>query len=63
MGMVFTQYLPDDSGGFLKGLIVAEPKLMHSIQHPAVYRLQSVTYIRKGPGDNDGHRIINVRGL
>src|SRR5690606_22984905 len=61
MRVVFTKYFPDNTRRILIGLVVIDPQLEHTVEHPAVDRLEAVTDVGKGAGNNDGHRIVDVR--
>ena len=59
--VVFTQHLAHDTGRFLVGFIVAHAQLAHAIQHAAVHGLQAIAHIGQGPGDDNRHRVVDVR--
>ena len=40
-----------------------QPQLVHRVQDPAVHRLQPVSHVRQGPGDDDAHRVVDERLL
>ena len=36
---------------------------MHRVKDAALHRLQAIARVREGAGDDDGHRVIDVRRL
>ncbi|MPN31296.1 hypothetical protein SDC9_178770 [bioreactor metagenome] len=63
MRVIFTQYFTNNSCGFLVGFISGITQFRHTVQNTAMDRLKAVTYVRKGPGNNNRHRIIDVGRL
>ena len=61
--MVTAQHVADTGRGLLKRLIAGQPILIHSVEYTAVYRLQSVAYIRQRSADYDGHGVVDIAGL
>ena len=62
MRVELTEHFTDDSRGFLSLTGEADPKSVHSEKDSALNGFQTVAHIRKGPGDDNGHRIVDVRG-
>ena len=61
VGVIFTHRITDDTGTLSVRLVRAVIQLDHGIENPALYRLQTVSYIRKRTGRNNAHGIIYVR--
>ena len=61
--MVLTHYLTDDTRRFLVRLVRCDAEGVHAVQDPPVYRLESVSDIRKSTADYDAHRIVDIRVL
>ena len=61
--MILTHGIADDTGAFPVGSVIADAKLIHIIQCTPLYRLQSIPHIRKSPGNDNTHGIINIRFL
>ena len=55
MWVVLTEYFPDDTSGFFMCGIATYTEFMHSKEYTPMYRLESIAYIRQGPGDNYRH--------
>ena len=58
--VIFTHGIPYDTGTFPVWSVIADTQFIHIIQGSPLYRLQSVTHIRKGSGDNNAHGIIDI---
>ena len=63
VGVVFTHGIAHDTGAFSIRPVISYPQLIHIIQRSSLNRLQSVPHIRKRSGNNNAHRIINIRFL
>ena len=61
MGVVLTHCITDDTGALTMGLIRTVVQLYHGIQHPSLYRFQTVSDVRKSTGGNNTHGIIYIR--
>ena len=61
MRMVFTHGISDNTGTLPVRLIITDPQLIHIVQSPSLHRLQSIPDIRKCPGDDNTHRIVDIR--
>ena len=61
MWMVLTENLTDDTGRFLGLAGVPQSETVHSEKHPSMYRLESITHIRKRPGHDHRHGVVDVR--
>ena len=60
MGMIFTHGITDDTCTFTVRLVRSVIQFDHGIQDPSLHGLQSVTNIRKRPGCDHAHRVINI---
>ena len=60
MGMEFTEHLTHNTRGFLGLPSIGKAKAIHSEQHSALHRFEAVANIRKRPGYDDRHRIVDV---
>ena len=63
MRMIFTHRISDDTCALTIRLIITDTKLVHIIKCTTLNRLETITDIRKCSGDNNTHRIINIRFL
>ena len=63
MGMIFTHGITDDTRTFSMWLIRSIVQLDHGIQHSPLYGFQSIPYIRKSPGSDHAHGIIDIKLL
>ena len=61
VGVIFPQHFPHHPGAFPEGAIGRQTQLMHGIQNPAVYRLQTVAGIRQRPPHDHAHGVFQVR--
>ncbi len=59
--VVLAHHLADDGRALAVGARRAEPHLAHRVQDPAVDGLEAVTDVRQGAGDDDAHRVVEVR--
>ena len=60
VGMIFTHGISYDTGTFTVRAVVADAKLIHIVKGTALYRLQSVTYIRQCSGNDNAHGVIDI---
>ena len=60
MRMVLTENLSDDTGRLLCLAGMSEAKSVHSEQHSSVYRLETVTHVREGPGYDHRHGVVDI---
>ena len=58
--VIFTDYVTDDTGGFLVGLVVIIAHLVHCEQDAPVDGFQAIAHVRQGPADDNAHRVIHV---
>ena len=58
--MILSHDITDNAGGFFIRFIVAVAHFIHGIQDPSMNRLEAVSYIGKGPADNDAHSVVHV---
>ncbi len=63
MRMILTQDVSHYPCGFLIGLIISHPLLVHCIQDAAVDRFETIPYIRQSASHDDAHGVINIRAL
>ena len=63
VGMIFTHGIADNTCTFTMRLIRTVIQFYHRIKNTALYRLQTVSYIRKSTGSNDTHSIVYVECL
>ncbi len=63
VGVILTQHLADDARALLVRLCRNVIDAHHAVQDAAVDGLETITHIREGTSHDDGHRIIDVRGL
>ena len=61
--MVFTHRIANDTRALSERLVVLDAELIHVLQSTALYRLYTVPHVRKCSGNDDAHRIINIRFL
>jgi len=60
MGVVFTDHVADDAGGFAVGLVVGEAVLVHREQDAAVHGLQPVAQVGNGAADDHAHGVVEI---
>ena len=60
MRMIFTNHIADDASGLFIGLVEVVRQHIHRKQHPAMYRLQSVSHIRQSPPYDYAHGIGEI---
>ena len=60
MWMIFTHGISYDTGTFTVRAVVADAQLIHIVKGTALYRLQSVTYIRQRSGNDNAHGVIDI---
>ena len=58
--MIFTHGISYDTGTFTVRAVVTDAQLIHIVKGPALYRLQSVTYIRQRSGNDNAHGVIDI---
>ena len=59
--MIFTQNVTDDTGGFTERTVIVITVFVHRIDDPAMHRLQTVTDVRQRTGNDNAHRIVEIR--
>ena len=59
--MEFSEDLTDHRGALFVGSARGEPQLMHSVENPAMDRLQAVPDVREGPLHDDAHGVVDER--
>ena len=60
VGMIFTHGISYNTGTFTVRAVVADAQLIHIVKGTALYRLQSVTYIRQRSGNDNAHGVIDI---
>ena len=60
MRVVLTEDFADDARRLLVWLARTHARFLHRIEDAAMHRLQTVTHIRQGAGDDDTHRIVDI---
>ena len=58
--MIFTHGITHNTGTFTVWAVITDSKLIHIVQGSSLYRLQTVTDIRKCPGNDNAHCIIDI---
>ena len=58
--MIFTHGISYDTGTFTVRAVVTDAQLIHIVKGTALYRLQSVTYIRQCSGNDNAHGVIDI---
>ena len=58
--MVLTQYFTHNSGRFFCRAVGKDTCVPHGVEDTPVHRLETVSHIRQGAGDNHRHGIVNV---
>ncbi len=55
--------LAHDLGALAVRPVGTLPVVEHGVEDPAMYRLESVAHVGQGPGDDDGHGVLEERAL
>ena len=63
VGMVPAEHVANAGGGFFERLIRGQIVLIHGVEDAPVHGLETVAHIRQRTPDDDGHGILDVRGL
>jgi hypothetical protein len=63
MRMVFAENVAYHSGRLLVRAAGHQAQLVHRIQDPPMDRLQTITHVRQGAGNDDAHRVVDERLL
>jgi hypothetical protein len=63
VGVILAQYVADDGRRLLIGTAGHQTQLVHTMKDSAVYRLEAVSDVGEGSGDDDAHRVIDERLL
>ena len=61
--MVPAEHVADAGGGLFEGLVRGQVVLVHGVEDAPVHGLETVAHIRQRTSDDDGHGILDVRGL
>ena len=61
--MIPAEHVADAGGGFFEGLVRGQVVLVHGVEDTPVHGLETVAHIRQRTSDDDGHGILDVRGL
>ena len=60
MGVILPHHFSDGSGRFAVLLLRGMASLMHSIEDTAMDRIEAISYVWKGPADDDRHGVVDV---
>ena len=60
MGVVLTNHVTDDTGGFFVGPVPVVIELVHRKKHTPVHRLEPVANIRQRPPNDHAHGVIEI---
>ena len=60
MWMILTEYVTDDTSGFLVWFIWRHACFVHRVQNTTMYWFQAITHIWKSTHYDYGHRIIDI---
>lgn len=63
VGMIPAEHVADAGSGFFERLIRGQIVLIHGVEDAAVHGLETVAHIRQRTPDDDGHGVLDVRGL
>ena len=63
VGVILTEHLTDDGGRLFRRLIVRDSHVHHAVENAAMHGLEAVAHIGQRTAHDDGHRIVNIRGL
>src|SRR5690606_34905560 len=58
--VVFTDHVPDHTGGFLVRLVPVVAQLAHGEQYATVHWFQAIARIRQRPTDDYAHCVVEV---
>src|SRR5215211_1850089 len=61
--MVLPDDLADDRRALAVGPVGLQPEVVHRVEHASVYRLESISRVGQGAGDDDAHRVGEERVL
>ena len=61
--MIFTHRITDDTRTFSVGLVGPVIQLDHRIKDTSLNRLEAIPYVRKSPGSDNAHGIIDIGAL
>ena len=59
--VVLTHHVTHDTGGFLGLSVIFDTHFVHAVKHAALDGLEAVPGVGKCTGNDDGHRIVDVR--
>src|SRR5690606_34638820 len=60
VGVILTDHITHDTGGFLVGPVPIVVELVHGIQHAPMHRLEAVAHVWQRPSDDHAHGVIQV---
>ncbi len=63
MGVILTDNVTNGTGRLHVRLARRVARLVHSVQNAAMHRLQAVAHIRQSTRHDNGHRVLEERGL
>ncbi|GAA3300518.1 hypothetical protein GCM10020295_41480 [Streptomyces cinereospinus] len=62
-GVVVAHDVADHAGALVEAALGTVPAVVHRVQHAAVDGLEAVPDVRQRAGDDDGHRVVEIRAL
>ncbi len=63
MGVVLTHDVTDDARALAEAPVGTVATVVHRVEHAAVHRLQTITYVGQRAADDDGHGVVDVGAL
>ena len=63
MGVELTHHVTNHAGALVEGSVRAVAAVVHRVDDAAVHGLETVTHIRQGAANNNGHCVIQVGTL
>ena len=59
--MIFTEHVTNDTGTLPMRAVMSQAEALHGIENTPVDRLQAIPYIGQGPGNDNAHRVVEIR--
>ena len=63
MRVVVFENFADDARALVERAVVEQSFAQHCVEHATLDGLEAVANVGEGAGDDDGHRIVDVRAL
>ena len=63
MRVILTEHFTDNSSRLLRGFVVCDAHIHHTIEDAAMHRLETIAYIGQRTAHDDRHRVVNIRGF